>query len=86
MKLSREQAIKEVGLNFVEQVESMNCDFSGRATNDGTVEFIATVNAGQDEDGFKRTISAYYVHDADAVDATDDISDLDWVVDHYTVQ
>jgi hypothetical protein len=85
-KLSREQAINEVGLKFVEQVEAKNCDFSNRCTNDGTVEFIATVDAGQDEDGFERTISAYYFHDSDVVDACEDISDLSWDVEYYAVQ
>lgn len=84
--LTREQAIEVVGLNFVEQVESAPCDFSSSVSNDGTVEFIATVKAGVDEDGFKLTISAYYYQDADAVDATEDISDLNWTVSHYTVQ
>ena len=85
-KLTREQAISEVGLKFVEQVESALCDFSNRVTNDGSVEFCATVKAGVDEDGFSRTITAVYFQDADAVDGVEDLSDLQWVVDHYTVQ
>lgn len=85
-KLTREQAVARVGHGFVEQVEAKNCDFSNSVTNDGTVEFIATVNAGKDEDGFDLTISAYYFQDADAVDSTEDLSDLDWSVDHYTIQ
>ena len=56
-KLTREQAISEVGLKFVEQVESAPCDFSNRVTNDGSVEFCATVKAGVDEDGFSVCIS-----------------------------
>ena len=85
-KLNRDQAVTEVGLKFVEQVESAPCDFSIRVTNDGSVEFCATVKAGVDEDGFSRTITAVYFQDADAVDGVEDISDLQWVVDHYTVQ
>jgi len=85
-KLTREQAISEVGLKFVEQVESAPCDFSNRVTNDGSVEFCATVKAGVDEDGFSRTITAVYFQDADAVDGVEDLSDLQWVVEYYTVQ
>lgn len=85
-KLTREQAVALVGQGFVEQVEEKNCDFSNRVTSDGTVEFVATVNAGKDEDGFDLTISAYYFQDADAVDSVEDIGDLNWSVDHYTVQ
>lgn len=85
-KLTREQAINEVGKNAVEQVEASPCDYSNRVTNDGTVEFIATIKAGKDEDGFNRTISAYYLQDSEVVDSCNDISDLNWTVDHYTVQ
>jgi len=85
-KLTREQAISEVGEKFVNNVECAPCDFSNRFTHDSTVEFIATVKAGTDEDGIIRTISAYYFHDADVVDSCEDISDLDWVVNYYTVQ
>lgn len=86
MKLTREQAINEVGLKFVDQVESAPCDYSNRLTNDGTTEFCATVNAGTDDDGFKRTITAVYFQDSVAADECEDLCDLNWVVDHYTVQ
>ena len=85
-KLNREQAITEVGKKYVDQVEAAPCDFSNRVTGDGTVEFCATVNAGTDEDGFKRTITAVYFQDAESVDAVEDISGLNWTIDHYTVQ
>ena len=86
IKLTREQAITEVGQKFVAQVEAASCDFSNRVPNDGTVEFIATIKAGKDEDGFNRTISAYYFQDAEIVDRCEDISDLNWKVEYYTVQ
>lgn len=85
-KLTRDQAITEVGQKFVEQVEAASCDYSNRVTNDGTVEFIATIKAGKDEDGFGRTISAYYFQDEDIVDGCEDIGDLNWEVEFYTVQ
>jgi hypothetical protein len=85
-KLTREQAVVEVGSMFVDQVEAAPCDFSNRCTNDGTVEFVATVKAGKDEDGFSRTISAYYFQDGDDVDAVTDLDGLSWNVGYYTVQ
>lgn len=86
MKLTREEAINEVGLNFVEQAEAAPCDYSNRVTNDGTTEFCATVKAGCDEDGFSRTITAVYFQDSEKADGCEDLDDLEWIVDHYTVQ
>lgn len=85
-KLNRDQAVTEVGEKFVDDVECAPCDFSTRCTNDGSVEFCATVKAGVDEDGFSRTITAVYFQDAEAVDGVEDLDSLNWVVDHYTVQ
>jgi len=86
MKLTREQAVNEVGAKFVDQVEAAPCDYSNRVTNDGTVEFCATVKAGFDEDGFSRTITAVYFQDSDKADGCEDLDDLSWEVAHYTVQ
>lgn len=82
--LSREQAIKAVGLTAVEAVEKENCDFTNRVMNDGTVEFSASVDA-INQDGDEVKLLAYYFQDAESVDDCDDLSDLNWEVSHYEV-
>ncbi|MDA8521967.1 hypothetical protein [Acidovorax sp. NCPPB 4044] len=83
--LTRDQAIAAVGAAAVDAVEYVNCDFTNRVTGDGTVEFSASVGA-KDEDGEDVTLVAYYFQDAEALDGVEDLSDLDWAIDHYTVR
>ena len=84
--LTREQAIEMVGLELVEKVESMNCDFTNRIQTDGdtAVEFSAGINF-IDKDGYRRTLTAYYYQDPRDLDATDDLGSLDWEVSGYEI-
>lgn len=83
-KLTREQAVQSVGEAAVSAVEARNCDFTNRVTNDGTVEFRASIGAV--EDGEDVTLCVYYYQDAEAVQAAEELDQLRWVIDHYTVQ
>jgi len=85
-KLSREQAIELAGIEAVEKVENENCDFTNRLQTDGddSVEFAASVKF-TDAEGVKRTLTAYYYQDQEAVDATEDLSNLNWEIEGYEI-
>ena len=78
--MTRNEAIKEVGIEAVEAVETENLDFTSRIT-DGTVwhgfdEFSARIDL--DNDCF---LAMYVYVDSSAVAAVDNLDELDW--DHY---
>jgi len=49
--ITEPQAIEICGIETVEKVKSINCDFTGRVIGDceGVVEMSASVNFGQDQ-------------------------------------
>ena len=67
--MTREEAIKTVGLELVEEAERDNCDFTNRVTDgtewDGYTEFVG--RSGENEDG------------------DTDLGGLDWEIDHYEI-
>lgn len=81
--MTREEAIKRMGLAMVESAEADSCDFTNRVTNgtewDGFCEFAGY--SEPNEDG-KRVVAYYYQKNED-VDATEDLGSLDWEIDHY---
>lgn len=90
--MTREEAIKAVGIEWVEAVEKENCDFTNRVTSgtewDGFDEFSATVEFDRGEyvefgNGCWHCIVAYYYQKSEDVNATEDLGSLDWEVDHY---
>lgn len=86
-RMTREQAIDLVGLATVEKVEAMNCEMTNRAIDDGTVEFRAETDAGEDENGYSRTLEAYYYQDDnEEFKACEDLSNLEWSINHYAVR
>lgn len=88
--MTREEAIKAVGLELVEEAERDNCDFTNRVTDgtewDGYTEFVG--RSGENEDGER--VEAYYyqpneVLEKMAEDGDTDLGGLDWEIDHYEI-
>lgn len=87
-KLTRDQAIAEVGIEAVDKVDAMNCDFTNRLQTDGDddVEFSATVRA-TDRSGDSVQLVAFYYQAPEALDAAgDDLSNCDWTVNGYEIR
>jgi len=82
--ITREEVVKLVGEQLVSSVENERCDFTNRCTEDGSVEFSGVVEF-EDEDGFRRTLHAYYYQGAEAVAECDDMGSLDWEVAGFQI-
>jgi hypothetical protein len=84
--MTREEAIKAVGLELVEQAESDNCVFINRDEKQGYTEFggYSTYN-----ENMERVVAYYYqpneVLEAMQADNNTDLGGLDWTIDHYDV-
>lgn len=88
--MTREEAIKAVGLELVEDAECDNCDFTNRVTGgtewDGYTEFVG--RSCENEKGER--VEAYYyqpneVLEKMAEDGDTDLGGLDWEIDHYEI-
>jgi hypothetical protein len=79
--LTRQQAIETTSLGDVAKVESLNCDYTNRLLGDGSnlVEFSATITL---ENG-DQLVAIYYQDKNNLDDCGDDLSNLDWSVDHF---
>lgn len=93
--MTRDEAIKAVGIEAVEAVERINCEptnrvgYNGNTQNDPTIEWEATYQLPENADEYDH-ISAYYYTDADETDRIaeetgGDLSGLDWTIDHYEI-
>lgn len=88
--MTREEAIKAVGLKLVEQAEHMDCDYTCRVTDgtewDGYTEFSA---ASDYNDNMDRVIVYYYqpndILEKMAENGDTDLGGLDWEIDHYEI-
>lgn len=83
--MTREEAIKAVGLDLVIEAENKNCDYTNRVT-DGTewagfTEFSAISSGNQDD----QKVACYYYQKNEDVKYNEDLGALTWVVDHYEV-
>lgn len=76
-KLTRDQAVKEVGLDAVIEVEGENVDYTGRVTGNDWVEFSATVDA-KDGDGEKVKLVMYVMVSQAELDSADGLDGVDW--------
>jgi hypothetical protein len=83
--LTRKQTIEMVGLELVEKVENLNCDFTGRLQTDGddTVEFAASVDF-IGEDGNARILTAYYYQNQEKL--YEEFGNLDWKANGYEIK
>lgn len=75
-RLTRAQAIALVGIDAVTTVERANVDFTHRVTdgtaNHGGVEFSASVDVGD------QLLTMYVFAAKDAVDAVEQLDELNW--------
>lgn len=82
--LTRAQAIALVGEDAVNTVGRENCEYTNRCLDD-FVEFAASVEA-EDIEGYSCTLTAYYYPSQQEIDdAGDDLSNVEWIVDGYSV-
>lgn len=86
-KLSREQAINAVGLHLVEQVESLNCEPTGRLIypafepeHENMQEYTASV------ENDSARITAYYFQKDEDLENCDNTGSLDWEIEYYEVE
>lgn len=88
--LSKNDVLALFGLEVLKKIENENCEptnrvgYNGACQGDALTEWSATVQIDNDA-----RITAYYYtnNDEDAMAAEcDDLSCINWVVDHYTVQ
>lgn len=84
-KITRAQAIEIVGESAIDAAANVNCEQTGRITNDGTVEFASRLET-KDKDGDAVTLIAYFYQAADDIDRVEDLSDLDWSIDSYEIR
>ena len=82
--ITRDEAVRLAGEELVLLVDSERCDFTGRCTQDDSVEFSAVVEF-EDEDGFHRTLHAYYYQDSEAVSQCGDLGSLNWDIQGYAI-
>lgn len=80
--LTREEAIQQVGLKAVEAVETLNCEPTNRLTDDGTMEFRASIVIDAEEG---TSLEAYYYQGESAAMETEDLSDLQWGIHGYRI-
>ena len=75
-RITREEAIKAVGLESVEKVETENVEFTCRitdTTNPGMTEFSATVDVDDD-----RSLVMYCYCNSEDVESAEELDQLDW--------
>lgn len=80
--LTREQAIKQAGIDAVEAIEKENCDFTNRVDQEldfeDVVEFSSSIEF-IDAEGINRTLTMYYYPDAEQINSYDgDFGKVDW--------
>lgn len=75
--MTRNEAIKEVGIEAVNAVERLNCDFTNRLMENGYTEFSACYDINDEE-----SIIAYYYQKDEDINV-EDFSDLDWEIERY---
>jgi hypothetical protein len=76
-KLTREQAIKVVGIESVLEVEGDQVGYTGRVTGNDWVEFSATVDA-IDPDGYKVKLVMYVMVSQSELDSVEELDGVDW--------
>jgi hypothetical protein len=91
--LTREQAVEQVGEDAVNEVEGENCEPTSRLMPDhmrDIIEWNASVTCESLITGEDIVLTAYYYTTKDELldsdgEPLDDLSNVNWVIDHYTV-
>jgi len=82
--LTREQAIEIVGVDVVEKLETENCEYSRNRNNSSIQEWTSHLKI-DNECEFSRITAHYFVTDEEIKEAKDDLSNIDWKINHYSV-
>lgn len=81
--LTKEEAIKAVGVEAVDMVDNMKCFNSGRVLdNPDMVELIAIIDLPHSE---YDTLTAFYHQDWNEVRYAEDLGNLGWEVHGYKI-
>lgn len=84
--LTAAEAAALVGLDKVNAVEYANCELTNNLRDDDLLEWSASVKA-VDADGNDCYLHAmYYTTQQQIDDAGDDLSNIDWQIDHYRIR
>jgi hypothetical protein len=84
--LTRDQAVAQAGLEAVNILNEIDCDFTNRLLRNGWVEFCADMEIpGETESDCERIITAYYYQKEEDVKKVEDLGDLNWEVHHYSI-
>jgi hypothetical protein len=83
--ITRDEAISLVGLVNVDAVDAVNCDVDQWLGDMPSVLTFSAYRNCQDVEGNDVTIKVYYWQDAEVVNSTEDLSDLDWSPVGYRV-
>lgn len=76
-KITRTQAVEQVGEKAVLEVEGSQVDYTGRVTGNDWVEFSATVDA-KDSDGEKVKLVMYVMVSQAELDSCEELDCVDW--------
>lgn len=88
---NREEAVKEVGIENVNAVERENCEWlQGGGQAMGENDTVQTWTARHVCAEGLEIVAVYYVSDAEFVDnhgnQIEDLSNINWKIDHYEIQ
>lgn len=90
--MTREEAIKIVGEEWVVAVEKENCECDNIVTSDNTRESWSAIvffdhgaYVGFPNGEEYRGIKAVYYMDSELTATTEDLGSLDWEIDHYEI-
>ena len=83
-ELTREEVAQLIDREVIEKLYEQHCDFTNRVIEGDEVEFASSVDF-VDADGIDRKVTAYYYQPKSVVMESEDLSNLDWRVSHYTI-
>lgn len=81
--LTEAQTIELCGEEIVDKLSYKNCDFSGCTTPDGLIEFTASIQLDDHEDYY--FLIAHYYQTEEDVENAEELDQLEWEIDHYSV-
>lgn len=76
-KITRTQAVDQVGENAVLEVEGSSVDYTGRVTGNDWVEFAATVSA-KDAEGESVKLVMYVMVSQSELDSCEELDCVNW--------
>lgn len=92
-EVTREEAIEKFGLEIVEEVEGLNCEWhNGGGKAMGEYDTTQTWKASlpiENNDEYERISAVYFVEDSEFIDSfgepIEDLSNIDWQISHYEI-